>query len=49
MNPMTRESITAVIRSTVAEKALCWCDGRRKRVRDMGVNDHCLWKRAVWK
>lgn len=28
---MTRETITAVISNRVAEKAVCWCDGRKKR------------------
>src|SRR5271169_2993933 len=29
--PITRASITEVISSSVAENALCWCDGRRLR------------------
>ena len=28
---MTRESMTAAIRSTVAENSVCWCEGRRMR------------------
>ena len=28
---MTRDSITAEISSRVAENAVCWCDGRKKR------------------
>src|SRR6185295_1748180 len=28
---MTLESMTAVISSSVAEKALCWCEGRKRR------------------
>src|ERR1700688_487017 len=33
MYPMTRESVMAAISSSVAEKAVCWCDGRKKRRR----------------
>src|ERR1700730_9416155 len=33
MYPMTRESVMAAISSSVAEKAVCWCDGRKKRSR----------------
>src|SRR5580658_1074434 len=33
MYPMTRESVMAVISSSVAEKAVCWCEGRKKRSR----------------
>jgi hypothetical protein len=29
MYPITRESMTAVINSSVAENAVCWCDGRK--------------------
>src|SRR5579862_3289125 len=28
---MTRDSITAEISNSVAENAVCWCDGRKKR------------------
>jgi hypothetical protein len=28
---MTRDSMTAEISSRVAENAVCWCDGRKKR------------------
>src|SRR5579862_2265403 len=30
---MMRESITAPIRSSVAENSVCWCEGRRVRSR----------------
>src|ERR1700730_3044715 len=33
MYPMTRESVMAAISSSVAETAVCWCDGRKKRSR----------------
>src|SRR5208337_544009 len=33
MYPITRESVMVVINSSVAEKAVCWCDGRKKRSR----------------
>src|SRR5271157_4864096 len=33
MYPITRESVMAVISSSVAENAVCWCDGRKKRNR----------------
>src|SRR5437660_2573967 len=33
MYPITRESVMAAISSSVAEKAVCWCDGRKKRRR----------------
>src|SRR5258708_6958923 len=33
MYPITRESVMAPISSNVAEKAVCWCDGRKKRNR----------------
>src|SRR5208337_259676 len=33
MYPITRESVMAVISSSVAENAVCWCDGRKKRSR----------------
>src|SRR5208282_417183 len=33
MYPITRESVMVVIISSVAEKAVCWCDGRKKRSR----------------
>src|SRR5260221_780326 len=33
MYPITRESVIAPISSSVAEKAVCWCDGRKKRNR----------------
>ncbi len=33
MYPMTRESVMVDISSSVAEKAVCWCDGRKKRRR----------------
>jgi len=33
MYPITRESVMVVINSSVAEKAVCWCDGRKKRNR----------------
>src|ERR1039457_5331357 len=33
MYPITRESVMVVISSSVAEKAVCWCDGRKKRSR----------------
>jgi hypothetical protein len=33
MYPITRESAMADITSNVAEKAVCWCDGRKKRSR----------------
>src|SRR6202030_1080258 len=33
MYPMTRESVMASISSSVAEKAVCWFDGRKKRSR----------------
>src|ERR1035438_1740792 len=29
--PITRDSMTAEISSRVAENAVCWCDGRKKR------------------
>src|SRR5580698_2586767 len=31
MYPITRDSITADISSSVAEKAVCWCEGRKNR------------------
>src|SRR2546430_9999518 len=33
MYPITRESVMAAISSSVAENAVCWCDGRKKRRR----------------
>src|SRR6266436_6056255 len=33
MYPITRESVMAAISSSVAEKAVCWWDGRKKRKR----------------
>src|ERR1700693_3834418 len=33
MYPITRESVMAAISRSVAEKAVCWCDGRKKRSR----------------
>ena len=33
MYPITRESVMAAISSSVAEKAVCWWDGRKKRSR----------------
>src|SRR6266404_2251627 len=33
MYPITRESVMAAISSSVAEKAVCWWDGRKKRRR----------------
>src|SRR5712671_7284464 len=33
MYPITRESVMAAISSSVAEKAVCWCEGRKKRRR----------------
>src|SRR6266478_3255176 len=33
MYPITRESVIVVISSSVAENAVCWCDGRKKRNR----------------
>src|SRR5208283_2034600 len=33
MYPTTRESVIADISSSVAENAVCWCDGRKKRRR----------------
>src|ERR1700679_2415843 len=33
MYPITRESVMAAISSKVAEKAVCWCEGRKKRNR----------------
>src|ERR1700722_6188890 len=33
MYQITRESVTAEINSNVAEKAVCWCEGRKKRSR----------------
>ncbi len=31
MYPTTRESVMAVISNSVAENAVCWCEGRKKR------------------
>src|SRR5580704_3246462 len=31
MYPITRDSMTADISSSVAEKAVCWCEGRKNR------------------
>src|ERR1700674_4680575 len=31
--PITRDSVMAAISRSVAEKAVCWCDGRKKRRR----------------
>src|ERR1019366_3659081 len=33
MYPITRERVMVVISSSVAENAVCWCDGRKKRSR----------------
>ena len=43
MYPMRRESVMADISSTVAEKALCWCEGRRRRRRRIVCRLTHLW------
>ncbi len=41
---MTRESMIALISNNVAEKALCWWDGRSKRNRRAAVEGGALEK-----
>src|SRR5271155_3557155 len=49
MYPITRESVTADISSSVAENAVCWCDGRKKRSRRIlrRVTHPARWRRVI--